>query len=59
LCCDVSPDGLTVAGGTQLQGEDAHIVYWSALILFLLLDFFIDFIFGQGSKTARCTSADT
>ncbi|KAJ7873374.1 WD40-repeat-containing domain protein [Mycena olivaceomarginata] len=28
LCCDVSPDGLTVAGGTQLQGEDAHIVYW-------------------------------
>ncbi|KAJ7122832.1 WD40-repeat-containing domain protein [Mycena epipterygia] len=28
LCCDVSADGLTVAGGTQLQGEDAHIVYW-------------------------------
>ncbi|KAJ7179505.1 WD40-repeat-containing domain protein [Mycena filopes] len=28
LCCDVSQDGLTVAGGTQLQGEDAHIVYW-------------------------------
>ncbi|KAJ7283411.1 WD40-repeat-containing domain protein [Mycena rebaudengoi] len=28
LCCDVSPDGLTVAGGTQLQGEDAYIVYW-------------------------------
>ncbi|KAJ7162612.1 WD40-repeat-containing domain protein [Mycena crocata] len=28
LCCDVSPDGLTVAGGTQLQGEDAHIIYW-------------------------------
>ncbi|KAK7061372.1 WD40 repeat-like protein [Favolaschia claudopus] len=28
LCCDVSQNGLTVAGGTQLQGEDAHIVYW-------------------------------
>ncbi|KAJ7638460.1 WD40-repeat-containing domain protein [Roridomyces roridus] len=28
LCCDVSQDGLTVAGGTQLQGEDAHIIYW-------------------------------
>lgn len=50
LCCDVSPDGLTVAGGTQLQGEDAHIVYWSALILFLLFDFFIDFIFGRDPR---------
>ncbi|KAF8211539.1 WD40-repeat-containing domain protein [Mycena galopus ATCC 62051] len=28
LSCDVSQDGLTIAGGTQLQGEDAHIVYW-------------------------------
>ena len=28
LCCAVSDDGLTVAGGTDLQGEDAHIVYW-------------------------------
>ncbi|KAJ6627429.1 WD40-repeat-containing domain protein [Mycena sp. CBHHK59/15] len=28
LCCDVSADGLTVAGGTQLQGEDAYIIYW-------------------------------
>ncbi|KAJ7087228.1 WD40 repeat-like protein [Mycena belliarum] len=28
LCCDVSQDGLTVAGGTQLQGDDAHIIYW-------------------------------
>ncbi|KAJ6516287.1 WD40-repeat-containing domain protein [Mycena sanguinolenta] len=28
LSCDVSQDGLTVAGGTQLQGEDAHIIYW-------------------------------
>ncbi|KAJ7283405.1 hypothetical protein C8J57DRAFT_1217843 [Mycena rebaudengoi] len=29
LCCDVSLDGLTVAGGLQLQGEDADIVYWT------------------------------
>ncbi|KAJ7229060.1 WD40-repeat-containing domain protein [Mycena pura] len=28
LCCDVTEDGLTVAGGTQLEGEDAHIIYW-------------------------------
>ncbi|KDQ65041.1 hypothetical protein JAAARDRAFT_28702 [Jaapia argillacea MUCL 33604] len=28
LSCDVSPDGLTVAGGTDLQGEDALILYW-------------------------------
>ncbi|KDR74407.1 hypothetical protein GALMADRAFT_141450 [Galerina marginata CBS 339.88] len=28
LCCDVSPDGLTVAGGTELQGEEASILYW-------------------------------
>ncbi|KAF7331724.1 WD40 repeat-like protein [Mycena kentingensis (nom. inval.)] len=28
LCCAVSTDGLTVAAGTQLQGEDAHIIYW-------------------------------
>nr|GAT46200.1 WD40 repeat-like protein [Mycena chlorophos] len=28
LCADVSADGLTVVGGTQLQGEDAHIIYW-------------------------------
>ncbi|PPQ83949.1 hypothetical protein CVT26_011644 [Gymnopilus dilepis] len=28
LCCDVSPDGLTVAAGTDLQGEEASILYW-------------------------------
>ncbi|KAJ7499321.1 WD40-repeat-containing domain protein [Mycena latifolia] len=28
LCCDVSEDGSTVVGGTQLQGEDAYIIYW-------------------------------
>uniref|UniRef100_A0A8H7XZ04 WD40 repeat-like protein n=1 Tax=Psilocybe cubensis TaxID=181762 RepID=A0A8H7XZ04_PSICU len=28
LCCDVSPDGLTVVAGTELKGEDASILYW-------------------------------
>ncbi|KAI0751452.1 WD40 repeat-like protein [Daedaleopsis nitida] len=28
LSCDVSADGLTVAAGTELQGEDASILYW-------------------------------
>ncbi|KAG6836924.1 hypothetical protein H0H93_001290 [Arthromyces matolae] len=28
LCCDVSPDGLTIAAGTEMQGEDALILYW-------------------------------
>ncbi|KAF8966452.1 WD40-repeat-containing domain protein [Flammula alnicola] len=28
LCCDVSSDGLTVAAGTDLQGDDALILYW-------------------------------
>ncbi|KAG6833587.1 hypothetical protein H0H87_004214 [Tephrocybe sp. NHM501043] len=28
LCCDVSPDGLTVAAGTDMQGEDALIFFW-------------------------------
>lgn len=28
LCCDVSPDGLTVAAGSDLQGDDALILYW-------------------------------
>jgi len=28
LCTDVSLDGLTVAAGTDLQGEDALILYW-------------------------------
>ncbi|TFK56234.1 WD40 repeat-like protein [Heliocybe sulcata] len=28
LSCDVSSDGLTVAAGTDLQGEDALIQYW-------------------------------
>lgn len=28
LCCDVSPDGLTVAAGTEMQGEEASILYW-------------------------------
>ena len=28
LCCDVSADGMTIAAGTELQGEDAAILYW-------------------------------
>ncbi|KAI5124881.1 hypothetical protein M0805_007311 [Coniferiporia weirii] len=28
ISCDASPDGLTVAAGTVLQGEDASILYW-------------------------------
>ncbi|TDL29606.1 WD40 repeat-like protein [Rickenella mellea] len=28
LSCDSSVDGLTVAAGTELQGEDAFIIYW-------------------------------
>ncbi|KAF7301573.1 WD40 repeat-like protein [Mycena indigotica] len=28
LCCDVSEDGMTVVGGTQLQGDEAQIIYW-------------------------------
>ncbi|CAA7270746.1 unnamed protein product [Cyclocybe aegerita] len=28
LCCDISKDGLTVAAGTDLQGDDAFILYW-------------------------------
>lgn len=28
LSCDISSDGLTVAAGTDLQGEDASILYW-------------------------------
>ncbi|KAI0092445.1 WD40 repeat-like protein [Irpex rosettiformis] len=28
LSCDVSPDGLTVAAGTVLQGDDASLLYW-------------------------------
>lgn len=28
LCCDVSSDGLTVAGGTDMEGDDALILYW-------------------------------
>ncbi|KAI0698608.1 WD40 repeat-like protein [Cytidiella melzeri] len=28
LCCDVSSDGLTVAAGTDLQGDDASLLYW-------------------------------
>ena len=28
LCCDVAPDGLTIAAGTELQGDDALILYW-------------------------------
>jgi hypothetical protein len=30
LSCDVSLDGLTVAAGTELRGDDALIVYWCA-----------------------------
>ncbi|KAI0824673.1 WD40 repeat-like protein [Trametes gibbosa] len=28
LSCDVSSDGLTIAAGTELQGDDASILYW-------------------------------
>ncbi|KAJ7590778.1 WD40-repeat-containing domain protein [Mycena floridula] len=28
LCCDITPDGLTVAAGTELQGDDAVLLYW-------------------------------
>ena len=28
LCCDASDDGLLVAAGTDLQKEDAFILYW-------------------------------
>jgi hypothetical protein len=28
LSCDVSPDGLTVAAGTELRQEDALLLYW-------------------------------
>ena len=28
LCCAVSPDGYTVAAGTDLQSDDALILYW-------------------------------
>lgn len=28
LSCDVSADGLTIAAGTELYGEDAAILYW-------------------------------
>ncbi|KAI0301867.1 hypothetical protein B0F90DRAFT_1715958 [Multifurca ochricompacta] len=33
LSCDVSSDGLTVAAGTELQQDDALIVYWSHNLL--------------------------
>jgi hypothetical protein len=28
LCCDISPDGHTIAAGSDLNGEDASIFYW-------------------------------
>ncbi|EAU82442.1 hypothetical protein CC1G_08193 [Coprinopsis cinerea okayama7 len=28
LSCDISPDGRTIVGGTELQGDDAILVYW-------------------------------
>ncbi|KAI1789013.1 WD40 repeat-like protein [Ganoderma leucocontextum] len=28
LSCDVSADGMTIAAGTELHGEDAAILYW-------------------------------
>lgn len=39
LCCDVSPDGLTIAAGTDLQGDDALIVYWSVPFAFIVFIF--------------------
>jgi len=36
LCCDVSPDGLTVAAGTELLGDDALILYWYASSIFII-----------------------
>jgi hypothetical protein len=37
LSCDVSIDGLTVAAGTELRGEDAHIVYWCVRISHIVI----------------------
>ena len=31
LCCDASDDGFLVVAGTDLQKEDAFIIYWLAL----------------------------
>lgn len=31
LCCDASVDGSLVAAGTDLQKEDAFVMYWSAM----------------------------
>ncbi|KAF5363563.1 hypothetical protein D9756_000957 [Leucocoprinus leucothites] len=28
LCCDVSPDGNLVAAGTELQSDDAFVMFW-------------------------------
>jgi len=28
LSCDVSADGMTIAAGTELQGEDALVLFW-------------------------------
>ncbi len=28
LSCDVSADGMIIAAGTELHGEDASILYW-------------------------------
>lgn len=28
LSCDVSANGMLVAAGTELRGEDASILYW-------------------------------
>lgn len=35
LCCDISPDGLLVAAGTELKGDDASILYWLVILYFL------------------------
>lgn len=37
LSCDVSPDGLTAAAGSVLQGNDATILYWYKHLFYVYL----------------------
>lgn len=36
LSFDVSSDGLTIAAGTELKGDEAHLIFWCAPILHFL-----------------------
>lgn len=29
LSFDISPDGLCLAAGTELKGDEAHLIFWS------------------------------